>query len=123
MKTHEYVTKYQLQNPNVIQTKEMRTNLLKDLSQDLEQRILLLPKEKGEVSYTRFHNLVKEINQKFWAISNKKLGEAFSYNYWNAFYALHIIPLRKKYCPKEHARLEKEKKSKAFETKSKSYQS
>lgn len=43
--------------------------------------------------------MVKQVNDKFRAISNKKKGFAFTFELWNAFFAIKVIPIRNKYFP------------------------
>ena len=47
----------------------------------------------------------KEIEIKFWSISNKKHGLPFSEKLFSSFFAGWIIPIRKKYFPKEDQEL------------------
>lgn len=49
--------------------------------------------------FEKFKQTVRQVEQKFWAISNKKVGEPFSKNLWSAFYAIYVIPIREKYYP------------------------
>lgn len=63
-----------------------------DLSQEL-------PINENNFNFDKFKQTVRQVEQKFWAISNKKVGEPFSKNLWSAFYAIYVIPIREKYYP------------------------
>lgn len=61
-------------------------------------------------TFNLFQNLVKEMENKFWAISNKLPTTGFTPGLWNAFYAMGVIPLRKEFFPKEHADIDARRK-------------
>ena len=69
---------------------------------------------KVQFTYEKFLHAVKEQQDKFWSISNKKAGEPFSEKLFSAFFALHVIPIRANLFPNLHAELE-EKRKKAQE--------
>lgn len=115
MKVKDYVQKYKLQERENIQFDN--NGLLEDLNKDFENQISLYTKN-AHFTYEIFHNLVKQINQKFWAISNKRLGNSFSREYWNAFYAKFVLRKRALLFPEIHNRLEVERKSREEKEKS-----
>lgn len=92
MKTIDYIKKYGLDKNN---------KFFKDLEKELLERIQEREKNYTEdnLPYKIFQNLVKQVNDKFWAISNKKKGIAFTFELWNAFFAIKVIPIRNKYFP------------------------
>lgn len=49
---------------------------------------------KGNLTFDTFKRCVKQTEQKFWSISNKKAGGSFTKNLWGAFYAIYIVPFR-----------------------------
>lgn len=110
MTTKEFVVKYNLDKENAPFKKN---EFLDDLSIDMEKLI----QEQIErikpraLEFKMFHNIVKQVNQKFWAISNKRNGQAFTFEFWSAFYATHVISARAKYFPEIHAEIEKKKQS------------
>lgn len=101
MKTIDYIKKYGLDKNNKSLSKLEKDEFFKDLEKELLERI-----QERERNYTEdnlpcriFQNLVKQVNDKFWAISNKKKGIAFTFELWNAFFAIKVIPIRNKYFP------------------------
>lgn len=101
MKTNDYIKKYGLDKNNKSLSKLEKDEFFKDLEKELLERI-----QEGVRNYTEdnlpyriFQILVKQVNDKFWAISNKKKGIAFTFELWNAFFAIKVIPIRNKYFP------------------------
>lgn len=70
----------------------------------------------GKFTWDMFKHAVKQVEQKFWAISNKKVGLPFSKKLWGAFYVKYVIKVRSDLFPKiekeiriKRERYEKEK--------------
>lgn len=104
MRTKDYVEKYGLQQgENAIFDKQ---GLLKDLNREF---IALIESYGENLTYPIFHNLIKQVNTKFWAISNKRRGLPFTSGYWNVFYMEYILPQRAKYFPEIHKELEEKR--------------
>lgn len=102
MKTRDYIKKYKLDDEEIDYfTRDSKDSFLKDLALELEGFISERLNKEGNLPYSVFHGMIKQINQKFWAISNKRCGNAFTGEFWNAFYAIHIVRLREKYFPNE----------------------
>lgn len=101
MKTIDYIKKYGLDKNNKSLSKLEKDEFFKDLEKELLERIQEREKNYTEdnLPYKIFQNLVKQVNDKFWAISNKKKGIAFTFELWNAFFAIRVIPIRNKYFP------------------------
>ena len=100
MKTIDYIKKYGLDKNNKSLSKVEKDEFFKDLEKELLERIQEREKNyPGDLPYKIFQNLVKQVNDKFWAISNKKKGIAFTFELWNAFFAIKVIPIRNKYFP------------------------
>lgn len=101
MKTIDYIKKYGLDKNNKSLSKLEKDEFFKDLEKELLERIQERKKNYTEdnLPYKIFQNLVKQVNDKFWAISNKKKGIAFTFELWNAFFAIKVIPIRNKYFP------------------------
>lgn len=95
MKTIDYIKKYGLDKNNKSLSKLEKDEFFKDLER-IQEREKNYP---GDLPYKIFQNLVKQVNDKFWAISNKKKGIAFTFELWNAFFAIKVIPIRNKYFP------------------------
>lgn len=101
MKTNDYIKKYGLDKNNKSLSKLEKDEFFKDLEKELLERIQEREKNYTEdnLPYRIFQILVKQVNDKFWAISNKKKGIAFTFELWNAFFAIKVIPIRNKYFP------------------------
>lgn len=109
MTTNQYIKKFQLDNANY--SNHFNTDLfLQDLNTDFIARIereRADRKKAGlEYSYRIFQVIIQEMQTKFCAISNKKIGGPLRPELWNAFYAKYIIPLREKDFPEEHAKIQ-----------------
>lgn len=101
MKTIDYIKKYGLDKNNKSLSKLEKDEFFKDLEKELLERIQERVRNYTEdnLPYRIFQILVKQVNDKFWAISNKKKGIAFTFELWNAFFAIKVIPIRNKYFP------------------------
>lgn len=101
MKTVDYIKKYGLDKNNKSLSKLEKDEFFKDLEKELLERIQERERNYTEdnLPYRIFQILVKQVNDKFWAISNKKKGIAFTFELWNAFFAIKVIPIRNKYFP------------------------
>lgn len=101
MKTIDYIKKYGLDKNNKSLSKLEKDEFFKDLEKELLERIQERARNYTEdnLPYKIFQNSVKQVNDKFWAISNKKKGIAFTFELWNAFFAIKVIPIRNKYFP------------------------
>lgn len=101
MKTNNYIKKYGLDKNNKSLSKLEKDEFFKDLEKELLERIQERERNYTEdnLPYRIFQILVKQVNDKFWAISNKKKGIAFTFELWNAFFAIKVIPIRNKYFP------------------------
>ena len=101
MKTNDYIKKYGLDKNNKSLSKLEKDEFFKDLEKELLERIQERERNYREdnLPYRIFQILVKQVNDKFWAISNKKKGIAFTFELWNAFFAIKVIPIRNKYFP------------------------
>ena len=75
MKTIDYIKKYGLDKNNKSLSKLEKDEFFKDLEKELLERIQEREKNyPGDLPYKIFQNSVKQVNDKFWAISNKKKG-------------------------------------------------
>lgn len=101
MKTIDYLKKYGLDKNNKSLSKLEKDEFFRDLEKELLERIQERERNYTEdnLPYRIFQILVKQVNDKFWAISNKKKGIAFTFELWNAFFAIKVIPIRNKYFP------------------------
>lgn len=109
MTTKDYIKKYNL---DIFNNRFDKSRLLGDLNGDFQA---LLEKEMKdfELSYDADDNkrwegpnhseftddkfcklVVKPIIDKFWAISNKRNGFAFTEKYWGYFYQAYVLPVR-----------------------------
>lgn len=115
MKTNEYIKQFKLdrENYNFNREKFMKT-FGQEFKDRIEAMITACQKMKIQFTYEKFLHAVKEQQDKFQSISNKKAGEPFSEKLFSAFFALHVIPIRANLFPNLHAELE-EKRKKAQE--------
>lgn len=82
--------------------------LYKSISKDELQNpydSLISYAQSGKFTWEMFKHAVKQVEQKFWAISNKKVGLPFSKKLWGAFYAIYIIKVRSDLFPKIEAEI------------------
>lgn len=115
MKTQEYVKQFKLDREHYNFNRE---KFMEAFGQEFKDRIEITitacKKMQVQFTYEKFLHAIKEQQDKFWNISNKKIGEPFSEGLFSAFFALHVIPLRASLFPNIHAELE-EKRRKAIE--------
>lgn len=109
MNSNQYVKKYKLDDPRY--SNHFNTDLfLQDLNEEFQARIQrekeTRKKERQEYSFRIFNVIITEIQNKFCAISNKKVGGPLRPELWNAFYAKYIIPVRIQDFPEEHAKIQ-----------------
>jgi len=92
--TKQYVGQFRLDQENFQFNRE---EFLAMLNQEFLGKIGVL--QLGVITYPKFRNCVKEIETKFWAISNKKVGQPFSDKLWSAFFAVYVIKVRAELFP------------------------
>jgi hypothetical protein len=115
MKTNEYVKQFKLDRENYNFNREKFMEAFgQEFKDRIEAMITACQKMKVQFTYEKFLHAVKEQQDKFQSISNKKAGEPFSEKLFSAFFALHVIPIRANLFPNLHAELE-EKRKKAIE--------
>lgn len=115
MKTNEYVKQFKLDRENYNFNREKFMEAFgQEFKDRIEAMITACQKMKVQFTYEKFLHAVKEQQDKFRSISNKKAGEPFSEKLFSAFFALHVIPIRANLFPNLHAELE-EKRKKADE--------
>lgn len=115
MKTNEYVKQFKLDKENYNFNREKFMEAFgQEFKDRIEAVITACKKMKVQFTYEKFLHAVKEQQDKFQSISNKKAGEPFSEKLFSAFFALHVIPFRASLFPNLHAELE-EKRRKAQE--------
>lgn len=114
MKTQWYVKQFKLDREHYNFNRE---KFMEAFGQEFKDRIgatiTACKKMQVQFTYEKFLHAIKEQQDKFWNISNKKVGEHFSEGLFSAFFALHVIPLRASLFPNIHAELE-EKRRKAI---------
>lgn len=115
MKTQEYVKQFKLDREHYNFNREKFMEAFgQEFNNRIEAIITACKKMQVPFTYEKFLHAIKEQQDKFWNISNKKIGEPFSEGLFSAFFALHVIPLRASLFPNIHAKLEK-KRRKAIE--------
>lgn len=117
MKTQEYVKQFKLDQEHYNFNREKFMEAFgQEFNDRIEATITACKKMQVQFTYEKFLHAIKEQQDKFRNISNKKVGEPFSEGLFSAFFALHVIPLRASLFPNIHAKLEeKRRKRKAIE--------
>ena len=111
MKTNEYVKQFKLDRENYNFNREKFMEAFgQEFKDRIEAMITACQKMKVQFTYEKFLHAVKEQQDKFQSISNKKAGEPFSEKLFSAFFALHVIPIRANLFPNIHAELEEKRK-------------
>lgn len=106
MKTKDYVRLFKLDKSFYEFSREKFLNELgREFNQRVEDTRLERQRRNLEFTFSIFNKIVKEMEIKFWSISNKKHGLPFSEKLFSSFFAGWIIPIRKKYFPKEDQEL------------------
>ena len=111
METNEYVKQFKLDRENYNFNREKFMEAFgQEFKDRIEAMITACQKMKVQFTYEKFLHAVKEQQDKFRSISNKKAGEPFSEKLFSAFFALHVIPIRANLFPNLHAELEEKRK-------------
>lgn len=111
MKTNEYVKQFKLDRENYNFNREKFMEAFgQEFKDRIEAMITACQKMKVQFTYEKFLHAVKEQQDKFRSISNKKAGEPFSERLFSAFFVLHVIPIRANLFPNLHAELEEKRK-------------
>ena len=111
MKTQEYVKQFKLDREHYNFNREKFMEAFgQEFKDRIEATITACKKMQVQFTYKKFLYAIKEQQDKFWNISNKKVGEPFSEGLFSAFFALHVIPLRARLFPNLHAKLEKNRR-------------
>lgn len=119
MKTQEYVKQFKLDREHYNFNREKFMEAFgQEFKDRIEATITACKKMQVQFTYEKFLHAIKEQQDKFWNISNKKVGEPFSKGLFSAFFALHVIPLRASLFPNIHTKRE-EKRKKAQEREAK----
>lgn len=112
MKTQEYVKQFKLDREHYNFNREKFMEAFgQEFNDRIEATLTACKKMQVQFTYEKFLHAIKEQQDKFWNISNKKVGEPFSEGLFSAFFALHVIPLRASLFPDIHAKLEKRRKA------------
>lgn len=112
MKTQEYVKQFKLDREHYNFNREKFMEAFgQEFNDRIEATITACKKMQVQFTYEKFLHAIKEQQDKFRSISNKKVGEPFSEGLFSAFFALHVIPLRASLFPNIHAELEKKRKA------------
>lgn len=115
MKTQEYVKQFKLDREHYNFNREKFMEAFgQEFKDRIEATITACKKMQVQFTYEKFLHAIKEQQDKFWNISNKKVGEPFSKGLFSTFFALHVIPLRVNLFPNIHEEIE-EKRRKAIE--------
>lgn len=111
MKTQEYIKQFKLDREHY---NFNRGKFIEAFGQEFNDRIeatlTACKKMQVQFTYEKFLHAVKEQHDKFWNISNKKVGEPFSEGLFSVFFAIHVIPLRANLFPNIHEEIEERRK-------------
>lgn len=111
MKTQEYVKQFKLDREHYNFNREKFMEAFgQEFKDRIEATITACKKMQVQFTYEKFLHAIKEQQNKFWNISNKKVGEPFSEGLFSAFFAIYVIPLRASLFPNIHAKLEEKMK-------------
>lgn len=106
MEALEYIKKFKMDQPNYsFDRNEFMDTFGKEFNDYLENPQFGIDPETGKLPYPRFKEIVKNFELKFNSISEAKPGKPLSRGLWNAFYAIHVIPVREKLFPKLDAKI------------------
>lgn len=108
MEAIDYVKLFKLDQENYdFKREEFISELGKEFLDYCQTTTIGINKKTGILYYYRFKEIVKNFETKFWAISELKIGEPFTQNLWNAFFATQVVPLRAKLFPGIQSMIEK----------------
>lgn len=100
MEAIDYVKLFKLDQENYdFKREEFISELGKEFLDYCQTTIIGINPKTHKLYYYMFREIVKNFESKFWAISKLKVGEGFTQNLWNAFFATQVVPLRAKMFP------------------------
>lgn len=100
MEALEYIKMFKMDQPNYdFDRNKFIETFGTEFKEYLESPNFGIDPETGKLPYQRFKEIVKNFELKFKAISDTKCGKPLSKPLWGAFYAIWVIPLRKKLFP------------------------
>ena len=110
MEAIDYVKLFKLDQENFnFKREEFISELGKEFLEYCQTTTIGRDNKSGIIYYYRFREIVKNFESKFWAISELKVGEPLSQNLWNAFFAIQVVPLRRRLYPKMQKRIEEQR--------------
>lgn len=111
MEAIDYVKLFKLDQENYnFKREEFISELGKEFLDYCQTTTIGINPKTHKLYYYRFKEIIKNFESKFWAISKLKVGEGFTQNLWNAFFATQIVPLRAKMFPDIQQFIEKRRK-------------
>ena len=100
MEAIDYVKLFKLDQENYdFKREEFISELGKEFLDYCQTTTIGINPKTHKLYYYRFKEIIKNFESKFWAISKLKVGEGFTQNLWNAFFATQVVPLRAKMFP------------------------
>lgn len=110
MEAIDYVKLFKLDQENYdFKREEFISELGKEFLEYCQTTTIGRDNKSGIIYYYRFREIVKNFESKFWAISKLKVGEPLSQKLWNAFFAIQVVPLRRRLYPKMQKRIEEQR--------------
>lgn len=104
LSTKQYLKKFRLDSDNF-----NRDAFLNELEKELHERIntTMAAREKMGLGFefNIFQHIVREVQDKFNQISNRRNNVGFNENLFSAFFAKAVIPIRAKLFPEDHKRI------------------
>lgn len=104
--TKEFIKQFKLDQENYEFNRE---DFLKELNNYLLEIVHNVKSSTPNFTFEIFKQCVNQVCQKFWAISNKKVGGCFSRDLWNAFYGIYVVPLRAQLFPQIEKEIQKKR--------------
>lgn len=106
MKTKDYIKTFNMDHPEGNWNRKKFINALKE---EFIEKIELTRQSRIKMGldypFRIFQQQVKEIQEKFWSISQHKLGESLSPQLFKAFYGIVVVKIREELFPEEDAKI------------------
>ena len=92
MEAIDYVKLFKLDQENYdFKREEFISELGKEFLDYCQTTTIGINPKTHKLYYYRFREIIKNFESKFWAISKLKVGEGFTQNLWNAFFATCLL--------------------------------
>ena len=103
MTVQEYISVFRMEQPNY---EFNRIEFIEAFGKEFREGVEnLFEASNKNMPYLIFKDMVKMYRKKFNEISFMKKGKNLSQGLWNAFYKLHVVPMRARLFPKSQERI------------------